>query len=275
MTGDDRFEELHDRTLRLQSMFRPRLAVGCAMNRNDREANESWRRQPNPWRGVPLSVQFLGRSDYEWALGLQDELVKKKVSGDSTDYLLLLEHEAVFTLGRGASETDLCGADCRLGVPVFRINRGGGVTYHGPGQLVAYPIVRLPIPDVRAYIHFLGEVVVRTCLAFGANVWVDRERIGVWARGGKIASFGIGLRRWVAFHGLALNVQKKSVPPFEAIVPCRSPGLVFTSLEGELGRPLEVDSVAVCFADCFTEAWSLFCEQGRSKWKSSAATLLG
>ncbi len=230
---------------------------------------------PRTSQGLRHSVQFLGRQAYEGAWRAQEELVERKLSGDPIDYLLLLEHEAVFTLGRGASEEDLCGADQRLGVPAYRINRGGGVTYHGPGQLVVYPIVHLPCPDVRAYISFLGEVVVRTCAAFGAKVWLDKERMGVWARGGKIASFGIGVRRWVAFHGVALNVQQRAIPPFKTIVPCRSPGLAFTSLEEELEQSLDLASVAMSFADCFVRAWSLFRVQGSSRWKAGAVILRG
>lgn len=206
----------------------------------------------------PISVQFLGRVPYDEGLRLQQELVQRKLAGDCTDYLLLLEHEAVFTLGRGASENDLRNADRLLGIPARRVNRGGGVTYHGPGQLVVYPIVRLQARDVRAYVQFLGRVVVRTCLALGTEVCMDLERIGVWARGGKVASFGIGLRRWVAFHGVALNVQAESVPLFEAIVPCRSPGLKFTSLEAEGGKPLDLSTVAGYLADCFVKAWSMY-----------------
>ncbi|MCX8073468.1 MAG: lipoyl(octanoyl) transferase LipB [Candidatus Binatia bacterium] len=215
-------------------------------------------RAPTAGVQVELAVRFLGRVPYEEALCLQEKLVDHKLHAGGADSLLVLEHEPVFTLGRGAREADLRGADRRLGIPVFRVGRGGGVTYHGPGQLVAYPIVRLPVPDVRAYVQFLLRVVSEVCATYRIEARVDEEKVGVWAKGGKVASLGIGLRRWVAFHGLALNVKRQCVHPFQAIVPCRTPGLAFTSLEDASGETLGLEEVAVRFCDCFVRGWSEF-----------------
>lgn len=203
-----------------------------------------------------LVVEYLGRTPYAAALALQEELVTRKLEGDPYDYVLLVEHEGVFTLGRGAAESDLRGAHQRFGIPVYRVGRGGGVTYHGPGQLVVYPVVRLPAPDVRAYVRLLGDTIVRVCETFGVAAWLDEVRVGVWAARGKIASIGIGVRRWVAFHGLALNVSTR-LEYFECIVPCRTPGLVVSSLEKESGHPVELTEVAVRFSDIFHRQWGV------------------
>ena len=212
-------------------------------------------------RGGQLAVWMLGRVRYEHGLALQEQLVARKLSGDATDYLLVLEHDPVFTLGRGASENDLCGADRKLGIPAFRVGRGGGVTYHGPGQLVAYPIVRLRRPSVRTYVELLLDVVVEVCARFGVRAWADREQIGVWTERGKIASVGVGIRRWVAFHGVALNVTN-SLDPFQQIVVCRTPGLAVTSLALELQHAPEMSEVVPCFVEVFSVYRRKFMEGG-------------
>ncbi|GIW45779.1 MAG: hypothetical protein KatS3mg077_3061 [Candidatus Binatia bacterium] len=225
--------------------------------------------------GRMLCARFLGHAEYGQVLSEQERLVRRKLEGDPVDYLLLLEHEPVFTLGRGASEADLCGANERLRIPAYRVSRGGGVTYHGPGQLVAYPIVKLPHPDVRSYVRFLAGVVVGVCQSFGVDSWADEQRIGVWSRRGKLASFGIGLRRWVAFHGVALNVSRAAEEPFAFIVPCRTVGLAVSSLEGEGRATPSVDEVALVFAELFVAAWANYWEQGRPEWKFDEDTRLG
>ena len=171
-----------------------------------------------------------------------------KLAGITDDFLLLLEHEPVYTLGRGARESDLLGAPERFGVPVFRVGRGGGVTYHGPGQLVAYPIVTLARQgrDVHRYVRRLEEVLIGVCAVFGVEAFRRRGLTGVWVRNGKIASIGVGVRRWVAFHGAALNVNT-DLAYFQAIVPCAMPGLAVTSLGRELEQGLDMTAVAGVF----------------------------
>ena len=118
-----------------------------------------------------LVVRDIGRRSYAPTLALQEELVARKLDGDPADYLLLVEHDPVYTLGRGADAGDLCGADRQLGVPVHRVGRGGGVTFHGPGQLVAYPIVSLRRGgrDVHHYVRQLEAVLLGVCAAFGVT----------------------------------------------------------------------------------------------------------
>jgi len=200
-----------------------------------------------------LVVRDLGRCPYASVLALQDELVARKIDGERADYLLLLEHEPVYTLGRGADLADLCGADQRLGVSVHRVGRGGGVTFHGPGQLVAYPIVSLMRGgrDVHRYVRQLESVLLRACAAFGVAATRRDGLAGAWVADRKIAAVGIGVRRWTTSHGVALNVDA-DLRFFEAVVPCRVPGMRVTSLAQELatGAP-PMDAVQAVFEQEF------------------------
>jgi lipoyl(octanoyl) transferase len=206
----------------------------------------------------PLRVRFLGRCDYEEALLLQESLVAAKIGGDEVDDLLLLEHPPVYTLGRGADEGDLLGAPRRMRVPVHRVGRGGGATFHGPGQLVAYPIVRLRPSgrDVHRYIRALEQALIATCARFGASAGVRPGITGVWVEDEKIASIGIGVRRGIAYHGVALNVTTE-LSYFEQIVPCRAADTKVTSLQKETGIAVAVQRVAGVFAECFASTMGL------------------
>lgn len=203
-----------------------------------------------------LVVRELGVCPYASALALQEELVGRKIAGDADDYLLLLEHEPVYTLGRGAEERDLLGADMVLGVPVFRVSRGGGVTFHGPGQLVAYPIVMLRHGgrDVHRYVRTLEDVLIATCADFGIAGERRTGLTGVWVGSAKIASIGVGVRRWTTFHGIALNVST-DLRFFERIVPCRMPDVRMTSMALLLGRAPSMTDVRVAFERRFRNAF--------------------
>ncbi len=199
-----------------------------------------------------LRIRRLGRVPYAAALAEQERLVAEALDGGCEETLLLLEHDPVYTLGRGAAEADLRGAHERLGVPVFRVGRGGGVTFHGPGQLVAYPIVRLAHGgrDVHRYVRALEQVLVETCAAFGVAARAVPELTGVWVGEAKIAAIGIAVRRWIAWHGVALNVAA-DLRYFEQIVPCRLPGLRVTSLARVLGWEPSMTDVESAFAERF------------------------
>ena len=184
-----------------------------------------------------LRVRNLGRLDYAQAMRVQDAALRARIeSGQGGGDLLVVEHPPVYTLGRGADEADLRGAPERTGVPVVRVDRGGGATFHGPGQVVVYPVVRLPghSRDVRRYVGCLEQALVRTCAAFGVEATARPGQIGVWCEGGKIGSVGIGVRRGVAFHGVALNVCTR-LDYFDEIVVCRCSAMSVTSLSAELG----------------------------------------
>ncbi len=206
----------------------------------------------------PLRVRTLGRVRYADALALQESLVAAVAAGQAGDELLLLEHPPVYTLGRGADAADLCGAPERLGVPVYRVGRGGGATFHGPGQLVAYPILRLRGAgrDVHRYVRTLEAALIATCALFGVAADAPPGQTGVWVGERKIGSIGIGVRRGVAYHGVALNVST-DLSYFAHIVPCRTSGLAATSLAEVLGTAPAVVEVGRVFAECLAERMGL------------------
>jgi lipoyl(octanoyl) transferase len=200
-----------------------------------------------------LHAEWLGRQPYAAALSRQEALLERAASDlAAEDHLLLLEHDHVYTLGRGADERDLQGAPERLGVPSFRVGRGGGVTYHGPGQLIGYPVIRLPRGDVQGYMHLLEEVLIATCAQFDVPAMRRADAIGVWAKEGKIGSIGIGVRRGVSYHGIALNVAP-DLRYFEQVIPCRETALRFTALDRAMSVAPPMIRVAETFRDCFAQ----------------------
>jgi len=202
-----------------------------------------------------LRVRALGCMPYAESLALQEELLAAVIAHQASDQLVLVEHLPVYTLGRGADAADLCGAPERLGVPVYRVGRGGGATFHGPGQLVGYPIVHLRAAgrDVHRYVRTLETALVDTCAEFGVVAEAPAGQTGVWAGGAKIASIGIGVRRGVAYHGIALNVST-DLSFFAHIVPCRSSGLAVTSLAAILDAAPSLEAVGRVFAERFAAA---------------------
>ncbi len=211
-----------------------------------------------------LSVEWLGLVPYGEALALQEAALAERAAGRRGDRLLLLEHPPVVTLGRSAKAGHLLLGEAQLralGIERFEVGRGGDVTYHAPGQLVGYPIVDLSAPgrrDVHAFlrqleaglIDALEEWAIPACRVEGrTGVFIDlarsRRRAG---RERKIASIGIGLRRWVTWHGFALNVDL-DLSGFDAIVPCGLPDVVMTSVARELaierGEPETRPSIGV------------------------------
>jgi lipoate-protein ligase B len=198
-----------------------------------------------------LDVRRLGTVPYAEALALQEALVAANASTGAEE-LLLLEHPPVYTLGRGADAADLLGAPERLGVPVFRVGRGGGATFHGPGQLVAYPIVRLRAAgrDVHRYVRILESALIGTCADLGVAADAPAGQTGVWVGDRKIGAIGIGVRRGVAYHGIALNVST-DLSYFAHIVPCRTSGMAVTRLADLLPTTPTVGEVGEIFAARF------------------------
>jgi lipoyl(octanoyl) transferase len=199
-----------------------------------------------------INVQWLGRMDYSAALDLQNRLLTAYLEGSGAEQLLLLEHEPVYTIGRTRDQSSLR-ETARLPHPVFETNRGGQATWHGPGQLVAYPILDLQNRgrDLHLYMRFLEEVVILTCAACGVNTGRREGLTGVWAGHKKIASIGVGVKRWVAMHGLALNVGNSSLEAFQHITPCGISNVEMTSLEMESGNPQSVEKTGCVLADLF------------------------
>ncbi len=194
-----------------------------------------------------LSAFDLGVVAYERALAWQEALLKKRGQGEHGDTLLLLEHPPVFTLGRGGKVQHLLNP---RQVPVYRVGRGGDVTFHGPGQLVGYPVIALTGHDVHAYLRALEAVLVATLRAYGLEACRREGLTGVWVGEEKIASIGVGVRRWVTYHGFALNVDP-DLSYFSDIVPCGLAGVRMTSMARLLGCPVSLPAVKALVADIF------------------------
>lgn len=186
---------------------------------------------------------FLGRRPYGPTFELQQELRRRIHREGGSEHLLLLEHDPVYTVGRNASGADVLADPAWLaarGIEVAETNRGGQVTYHGPGQLVGYPIVDLRPDrrDIGRYVRDLQEVLIRTLADFGieGRRKDGKDFIGVWVGERKIASIGVHLAHWIAIHGFALNVATR-LGDFEGIVACGLKDVTMTSVEKELGHP--------------------------------------
>jgi len=196
-----------------------------------------------------LCCRDLGLVEYSQALSLQEELLRRQYQRESEDTLLLLEHPAVFTLGRGGNEKHLLNPH---DVPVYRVGRGGDVTFHGPGQLVGYPLIDLTRHgrDVHAYLRGLEAVLIETLAQFGLTAQRAKGLTGVWIEQQKIASIGVGVRRWVTCHGFALNVDP-DLTYFSHIVPCGLAGVEITSMGEILARSIEMAVVKSLVATIF------------------------
>ena len=213
--------------------------------------------------GATIRSVYLGRVGYEAGLELQHRLRQELLNcePDASDTLLLLEHPPTYTMGRNCAPGDVLAAPEWLlgrGIAVVECDRGGRATYHGPGQLVGYPVLDLAKDrrSVRAYVRDLQEVLVRTVGAFGVTAvgGEERERIGVWVGRRKIASIGIHLRRWVTTHGFALNVSTE-LDDFAGILSCGFDAGVMTSIEALTGRRHALSEVASCCADTFARVF--------------------
>ena len=213
-----------------------------------------------------LQVQDWGRTRYEPAWRRQEQLVAARIAGESPDVLVLTEHEPVFTIGlRSGAEQHLVWSGpqlTRAGVEVVKTNRGGDITYHGPGQLVGYPIVSLDRrKDLHAYLRFLEQVLINVVAAFGVTATRRDGKTGIWVGSHKIAAIGVAVRRWVTYHGFALNVHP-NLDHFGGIVPCGiSPtdGTV-GSLQSELGQAADLDAVKNLVINEFSRLFPAFLE---------------
>src|SRR5689334_18314921 len=192
-----------------------------------------------------LTVRRLGSMPYREALALQRELVAKRQAGEIDDVLLLVEHPHVLTLGvrgDGGRSHVLAAADALAarGIEIVEAGRGGDITYHGPGQLVGYPILDLKPDrrDVHRYVRDLEEVLIRTASDYGIVAGRIEGLTGVWVGGEKLAAIGVRIARWVTSHGFALNVAT-DLQQFNLIVPCGIADRGVTSLERLLGRPID------------------------------------
>jgi len=213
--------------------------------------------------GTTIRSVYLGRVSYEAGVELQHRLRRQLLDGEpeASDTLLLLEHPPTYTVGRNCDRSDVLADPDWLrkrGIAVAECDRGGRATYHGPGQLVGYPVIDLRADrrNVRGYVRDLQEVLVRTLATFGiaAVGGEERERIGVWVGRRKIASIGIHLRRWVTTHGFALNVCT-DLDDFAGILSCGFDAGVMTSIEELTGRQPALKEVAESCAENFAHVF--------------------
>jgi lipoyl(octanoyl) transferase len=207
----------------------------------------------------PLDVRRLGRVAYAEGLDLMASLVSERQADRIPDTLLLLEHDPVFTLGRNARRDHVLLSEERLhglGFQVFESGRGGDVTYHGPGQIVGYPILDLSPDrrDVHRYVRDLEEVMIRTCADYGVTASRTQGLTGCWVGDEKIGAIGVRIARWVTSHGFAFNVSN-DLTPFQLIVPCGIRGRGVTSLERLVVRRTSVDEVSARLAAHLAEVF--------------------
>ena len=192
--------------------------------------------------------RWLGRIAFADALQLQEQAVAaRRANSEITDEILLLEHEPVYTIGRTPDRSSLV-SENSLPYPLFAINRGGQATYHGPGQLVGYPILNLKRygQDLHRYLRWIEDVLIELLATYEIEADTREGLTGVWVEHRKIASIGVGVRHWITMHGFALNVCG-DLKPFTSIVPCGISGVEMTSIEKETRREISVIDVAKDF----------------------------
>lgn len=209
-----------------------------------------------------MNARWLGRISYADALALQDEIVARKIAdAEADDELLLLEHEPVYTIGRTPDQSSLRGA-AHLPHPLFQINRGGQATYHGPGQLVGYPLINLRryAPDLHQYLRWIEDVLIELLGSYGIVARRRESLTGVWVEDRKIASIGVGVRHWITMHGFALNVRD-DLSAFDQITPCGITNVTMTSIERETGTSIGVYDVALEAQRIVSGALATLCEK--------------
>ncbi len=204
---------------------------------------------------MSVPIHWLGHVSYTNALDRQEQLHAARCRGETGDSMLLLEHEPVYTIGRTRNHSSL-GDIASLAHPVVEVNRGGQATYHGPGQLVGYPILDLRSHggDVRAYLRKLENMLIDALAALGVAANRREGLTGVWVDDRKIASIGVGVKFWVSMHGFALNVSG-DLSPFQSITPCGIAGVHMTSVAIEAGRAFSVLDAAHVVSRSFSAAF--------------------
>ncbi len=217
-----------------------------------------------PPPAAPVAVVDWGRTRYRDALAAQETLLAARIAGDAPDTLVLTEHEPVYTVGLRAGAAQHLLLDeaelVRRGIDLAETSRGGDITYHGPGQLIVYPIVSLePRRDLHAYLRFLEEVLIATTATFGLPAERRPGKTGLWIGSRKIAAIGIAVRRWVAYHGISLNVDP-DLDAFGGIIPCGIPATEgsVTSLARELPRAPSLAATQAALVEAFQSAWPPF-----------------
>jgi lipoate-protein ligase B len=208
---------------------------------------------------IPLLVSNIGRTRYADAWTLQQELWTLRHTEAIQDILLLTEHEHVYTLGKSTDDNHLLASEEELklsSTDVVHIDRGGDITYHGPGQLVGYPIIDLNnyFLDIHRYLRSLEEVIIRTLSKYGILAVREKDMTGVWVNEEKIAAIGVKVSRWVTMHGFALNVNT-DLSKFDRIIPCGIFHKGVTSMQRTLGQEVSIDSVQKAIVESFADVF--------------------
>lgn len=196
----------------------------------------------------------LGYMDYEKSLKVQKIIVDKREIGELPDVLLTVEHPHVYTIGRRGKNEDVSSTS----IPVIRVERGGTVTYHGPGQLVAYPIIKMEEThlDIPQFIKMLEEVVISLLKDYNVDASRIDGKAGVWVNGKKIASIGIAIKNWITYHGIAININV-DLKYFQAIKPCGFSPDLMTSLNKILDRNISLEESKRKFIEHFAKIFSV------------------
>jgi lipoyl(octanoyl) transferase len=199
-----------------------------------------------------MKILTPGRMSFEAALALQENLVAELQSGRGEETLVLLEHEPVFTIGRTRDRSSL---RQNLPHPVFETNRGGQATFHGPGQLVGYPVLDLSRRgrDLHRYLRFLEDLLIELSASYGVTAQNREGLTGVWVGPRKLASLGVGVRKWVSMHGFAINITRESTEAFAHITPCGLTGVEMTSLAHESGTAIPLEDALARTVDLFMQ----------------------
>ena len=199
-----------------------------------------------------------GFLSYADGLALQEKTVAAILSGEETDTVFLLEHEPVYTIGRLRDQSSLR-ATASLSHPVFETNRGGQATYHGPGQLVGYPILDLNPRgrDLHLHLRLIEDALIEACADLGVTAGRRDGLTGVWVENRKLASIGVGVRKWISMHGFAINVTRESLPPFLSITPCGLNGVSMTCLAAETEAPVTMETATQAIARRLEEKFRL------------------
>ncbi len=208
---------------------------------------------------IPLLISNLGRTRYAEVWKLQQDVWTLRHSNSIQDILLLTEHEHVYTLGKSTNDNHLLASDGELkisGTEVFHIDRGGDITYHGPGQIVCYPIIDLHnyFLDIHRYLRSLEEVIIRALAAFGIYGQREKDLTGVWVNNEKIAAIGVKVNRWITMHGFALNVNT-DLSKFDRIIPCGIFHKGVTSMQRTMDREVSIESVQKSIVKSFADVF--------------------
>ena len=203
-----------------------------------------------------LQTRWIGRLAYPPALEMQEKTVAARAKDEVPDQLFLLEHDPVYTIGRQRDRSSLGGIP--LPHPVAEISRGGQATFHGPGQLIGYFVFDLQklIPDLHIFLRWMEEGLIALVAGYGLHAQRREGLTGVWIGDRKIASIGVGVRKWITMHGFGLNVGT-DLSGFASIIPCGISGVTMTSLSRELGHEIPVEEVATKAEAIFTARYPL------------------